>query len=167
VIFGIFLSPLAWVMVSIGALFAIILPFVFFEWLASYMPESLRVPTSLGLTFIAFPILLCVLHKRKVFGVGRGSAFFWIYTIMFSALGMLFLIKGVTGSPPESMFENTAGGAIITFVGIAMFVWARRTNEKLSAAIVSSITSAREEQVNIQAEAILRADSIKRDKELS
>ena len=164
-VFGVFLSPLGWLLVLVAALFSIVLPFAAIEWMTSYLPASVRVPATVGLSYIAFPMLLCALYRKRVFGTGRGSVFFWVYTTLFTSFGLMFLYKGITGSPPEDVIENLTGGVIVTSVGVVMYIWARKTKRRFGEEIQRGIALEREEQINMQAEAIRRADASSRRRE--
>ena len=74
--FGIALTPLGWLIVLFAALIAIGLPFALIETATSFLPDIIALPINFVLSFGVFPYLLCKMHEKKVFGQGRGSAFY-------------------------------------------------------------------------------------------
>ena len=51
-------------------------------------------------------------------------------------------------------------------VGIVMFVWSRNEKKKFNIAVVDTMHAEREDQINAQAEAILRAEEMKKERGL-
>jgi len=157
---------MGWLIVLVAALMSLTIPFALIEWIASYLPEPLRMPVTFVLNFLGFPALLCWLHSRKVFGQGRGSAFFRIYTIFYMAMGALFLVNGVTNQSGSLGFWNAIGGVFVMGIGVAMFLWARRTDKAFAQALAVQDEIRREDSINAQAEAILRAEEMKKERGL-
>ena len=159
--FGIALTPMGWLIALIMALFAIMIPFFVIESVTSFLPDIVGQPLSLVLAFGAFPYLLCKMHEKKMFGQGRGSAFFRIYTIFFIVFGALFIVNALTNQSGMLAITNLLGGILVGGVGVYMFRWAKKTDAKFADALAAQAEQDRDQAINDQAEAILRAEQMK------
>ncbi len=163
--FGIALTPIGWLIALMIALFAVAIPFVLIETVTSFLPEFIRIPLNVLLSFVAFPLLLCEMNDRKMFGQGRGSAFFKIYTVFFIAFGLFFIVNAVFNQSGSASLMNIVGGIIMLGVGVYMYRRARKTNAEFDAALAAQAELDREQAINDQAEAILRAEQMKSQRE--
>ncbi|NSX54154.1 hypothetical protein [Parasulfitobacter algicola] len=162
--FGVSLPLSTWFILIGGALLALIIPFSIIGSFTSFLPEPFDLIASNLLAGIGFPVLLCYLHSRKMFGRGLGSVFFRIYTWFYLVLGLFSISMGFLSNEAP----NLAGimfGVIMLATGLGMLWWSRRTAIKLQAAYADEAeqraAAEREEQIQIQAEAIARAEAMK------
>lgn len=163
-IFGVSLPLSTWFMLVVGAVLALIIPFGIIGSVTSFLPEPINLIATNILAGIGFPVLLCYLHSRKMFGRGLGSIFFKIYMWFYLLLGIFSIGFGVMAYDTPQ-WDGIIVGVIMLATGLGMFWWARRTAAKLQDAYAGEAermaAEAREEQVQIQAEAIARAEAMK------
>lgn len=162
--YGVSLPLSTWFMLIVGAVLALVLPFAVIGSITSFLPAPINLIVSNVLAGIGFPVLLCYLHSRKMFGRGIGSVFFKIYTWFYVLLGLFSISFGFMAYD-EPQFTGIAFGVIMLATGLGMIWWSRRTNRALQDAINQDAEQRaayeREEQVQIQAEAIARAEAMK------
>ncbi len=162
--FGIVLSPSAWAMILIAVIGALVIPFMFIAEFANLFPAPLSTIIEVSLGYVGFPLLLCYLHSRKLFGRGMGSMFFFIYKWFYVLIGVVALI----GTPYAEGGFNVEGfmfGVIFTTVGLVMIWWTRKIDKSFQDAVETGeeiqAEADREAQIQMQAEAILRAEQMK------
>ncbi len=162
--YGVSLPLSTWFMLIVGAAMALILPFAVVGSITSFLPAPIDLVASNILAGIGFPVLLCYLHSRKMFGRGIGSAFFKIYTWFYVLLGLFSISFGFLAYDKPQLV-GIAIGLIMLATGLGMIWWSRRTNVALQDALNHDADQRaafeREEQIQIQAEAIARAEAMK------
>ena len=165
--YGVSMSPAGWLGTFFLALITIMAPLLAIEYVGSLLPSFLETPFIILGAFILFPLLLCYLYSKKIFATGRSSVLFTFYTWMYVVIGFQQCFKAFYGFGGFSFF-GLIGGFLIIGLGVAMHVWSRKEREKFSVALADQEANddaiAREEQVKIHAEAILRAEEMKKDK---
>lgn len=149
----------------IGAFFlGILLPVLIIDAFADNFPSPIREILSFFLIVIAFPSLLCLMHKKKMFGQGNGSLFFRFYTIAFTLFGLIITSIGLFGD--EIRMPMVSTGGVILAMGIAMFQWAKKVDGDFKQAIQAQheeqAAIERENQIDMHAEAIVRAEQMKK-----
>ena len=171
--FGVTMSPMGWFLTLLGAFFAMFIPVFIIGGIAESFPSPLSDIIFLILFVVAWPAILCWLYSRKIFAQGRASVFFWFYLIFYIGFGALILFKSGTvtlsdGSQivNEISILDRLGGLLMIVVGIVMFVWSRNEKKKFNIAVVDTMHAEREDQINAQAEAILRAEEMKKERGL-
>lgn len=140
VFFGINLTPMGWLMAIVGAALALVIPFGIIGTLAEPLPDPFDIFAEVAFAYVGFPMLLCILHSRKVFGRGIGSAFFRIYTWFYLLLGLVTMIGAAFADGFFSVSEFTAG-ILMTLVGVAMIWWTWRTGAAFQSAIEDDQTA--------------------------
>ncbi len=163
-IFGISLPLSTWLILIVAAVLALIIPFGIVGSITSFLPEPIDLIASNLLAGIGFPILLCYLHSRKMFGSGLDSVFFKIYTWFYLILGLFSISFGFLAYETPQL-TGILIGVIMLATGLGMLWWSRRTAARLQAAYADEAeqhaAAEREEQIQIQAEAIARAEAMK------
>lgn len=163
-VFGVFMSPGAFVAGCFAVIVAMIVPFVAIEAALSPLPEPLKTIGIVGLSYIGMPVLLCYLHHRKLFGTGFGSGFFMLYTWFYLAFGIIIIV-GTYYAEGGPNYEGMVGGVVLAIVGTCMIWWRRRVSVRFNSAVEDGMAQQaeldREEAIQIQAEAILRAEQMR------
>ena len=163
---GVSLSPMGWLMAFIAALFALALPFALIGSIVSPLPEPFRMAAEMLLGYVGFPVLLCYLHARKVFGRGIGSAFFYIYTWVYLLIGLLAMGVAFYAEGGFNL-DGFLFGVVMAVIGAGMVWWSRRTSAAFSSAVEEEMATQaaleREEDIQRQTEAILRADELRKE----
>lgn len=163
---GVSLSPMGWLMVIVAALFALALPFAVIGSIVSPLPEPFATAAEMVLGYVGFPLLLCYLHSRKMLGRGMGSAFFHVYTWVYLLVG---LIAAAAAFFAEGGFniDGFLFGVVMVVIGAGMIWWSRRTSaalySKAEEAMANQAAQEREEDIQRQTEAILRADELRKE----
>jgi len=172
--FGVSMSPVGWLITLVGAFFAMFIPVFIIGVISEVFPGALSEIVFFILFVLVWPATLCWLYSRKIFAQGRASVFFWFYLIFYIAFGAMILFSkdkaGVLADGTEwtntvSIIERLSG-VMIMAVGVAMFIWSRNEKKKFNFAVEDNIHAEREAQINMQAEAILRAEELKKDQGL-
>ena len=172
--FGVSMSPMGWVFTLIAAFFAMFIPVFIIGMISEVFPGALSEIVFMILFIIVWPAILCWLYSRKIFAQGRASVFFWFYLLFYIAFGLFMMLQGDRSytAPDGEVITNTVslierlGGALIAAVGVAMFFWSRNEKKTFNLAVQDNIVAEREDQINMQAEAILRAEKMKKDQGL-
>lgn len=163
-IFGVFVSPAAFVAGCIAVILAMIVPFFLIEAALSPLPEPLKSIGVVGLSYIGIPALLCYLHYRKQFATGFGSAFFILYTWFFLVFGIIIIVGTYYAQGGLNM-GGMGAGTVLAIVGICMILWRRNVSVRFSNAVADGAAQQaameREAAIQIQAEAILRAEQMR------
>ena len=172
--FGVTMSPAGWLITLVGAFFAMFIPVFFIGFISEIFPAPISEIVFLILFVVVWPAILCWLYSRKIFAQGRASIFFWFYLIFYIAFGLYMMTMGdrtYTGADGEIVvntvsFIERLGGFLTAAVGVAMFFWSRKEKKTFNLAVEDGIAQEREDQINMQAEAILRAEQLKKDQGL-
>ena len=163
-LFGVSLPLSTWFMLIVGAVVALIIPFGVIGSITSFLPEPVDAIVGNLLAGVGFPVLLCYLHLRKMFGRGMGSVFFKVYMWFYILLGLFAISFGILAYDTPQI-DGVIIGIIMLATGIGMLWWSRRTNIALQAAYDEEdqvrAAAEREEQIQMQAEAIARAEQLK------
>jgi len=172
--FGVSMSPMGWLITLLCAFFAMFIPVFIIGFISELFPAAISGFVFFVLFIAALPACLCWLYSRKIFAQGRASIFFWFYLLFYVAFGLFMMTLGdrTYTSPEGEVITNTVsfierlGGALIAAVGVAMFLWSRKEKKTFNLAVQDGIVAEREDQINMQAEAILRAEKMKKDQGL-
>ena len=163
--FGVEMPLKSWLLVITAAVLALIIPFGVIGSIVAPLPEPMSMIVEFALAYFGFPALLCYLHSRKVFGRGIGSVFFKVYTWFYLLIGVAVMVAAFNAEGGFSL-DNFIFAALMLAVGVGMLWWSRRTAAKFAAAVeeeaISQAALEREEDIERQAEAILRAEEMKR-----
>ncbi|MEP3635994.1 MAG: hypothetical protein ABJN14_01875 [Paracoccaceae bacterium] len=151
-------------MLIVAAVFSLLIPFAVIGSISAYFPEPLDTVVEVLLIGIGFPVLLAYLHSRKVFARGLSSVFFKIYTWFYLILGLFSVSFGYLAYETPH-YDGIIVGAFLLLTGCGLIWWSRKTDSNVAAAIQDDAAHRaeieREEQIQIQAEAIARAEQIK------
>lgn len=169
--FGVTMSPVGWLMTLLAAFFAMFIPVVIIGAISEIFPAPLSSIVFGLLMIVGLPALLCWLYSRKIFAQGRASIFFWFYLIFYVVAGLYLMTLGDSSytSAEGEVITNTVSfieriaGALMAAVGVAMFLWSRKEKKTFNLAVQDGVAAEREDQINIQAEAIMRAEKMKKD----
>lgn len=163
---GVSLSPMGWLMVIVAAVFALAIPFAVIGSIVSPLPEPFRTVTEMALGYVGLPLLLCYLHSRKVFGRGIGSAFFFVYTWFYLLVGLVAMAGSYFAEGGFNL-DGFLFGVVMTVIGAGMIWWSRRTLAAFNSAVEEEMRAQaaleREEDIQRQTEAILRAEELRRE----
>jgi prolipoprotein diacylglyceryltransferase len=151
-------------MIIVAAAFSLLIPFTILGSVAAYFPAPFDTIVEVLLIGIGFPVFLGFLHARKVFSRGIGSVFFTIYTWFYLLLGLFSMSFGYLAYETPQ-YDGIIVGVVLFITGCALIWWSRKTDANLASAIDTNATrhadAQREEQIQIQAEAIARAEQMK------
>jgi len=163
-VFGVFVSPAAFFIGCVLVILAMIIPFSVIEAILSPLPEPIRTVGVVCLSYIGMPVLLCYLHQRKMFGRGFGSGFFLLYTWFYLAFGIVIAIGSFYAESGPN-YSGMSGGVIMATIGVGMIWWRRKVSTRFNDAVELGTSiqaeNAREEAIQIQTEAILRAEKLR------
>ena len=163
-VFGVFISPAAFVVGCIAVILAMIVPFFIIEAALSPLPEPFKTIGVVSLSYIGMPVLLCYLHYKKQFKTGFGSGFFLLYTWFYLVFGIVMIV-GTYYAEGGPNYDGMGGGVVFAIVGTCMIWWRRRVSTRFNSAVEDGAAlqaeMEREEAVQIQAEAILRAEQMR------
>lgn len=163
--FGVSMSPMGWFITLMIALVSLMIPFAIIEYIASFFPSPINDILSFLMAAIGLPALLCWMYSRKLFAKGRASALFWIYTLLYASAGLVALLMPGSEDVPRS-FSSRIAGIPLVIIGLGMFFWSRKERQKFDIAVADADHAMKEEQINMQAEAILRAEQLKKERGL-
>ena len=165
VFFGLEMPLKSWLLVLAAAALALIIPFGVIGSIVAPLPEPMSTIAEVALAYVGFPVLLCYLHSRKVFGRGLGSVFFRVYTWFYLLIGVA-VMAGAFLAEDGFNLDGFIFAILMLAVGTGMLWWSRRIRAKFAAAVeeetVAQAALEREEDIQRQAEAILRAEEMKR-----
>lgn len=162
--FGLALSLRGWLALIAVSFVLVISPLIFIEAFAKSLPEPIGFLVYVLLGFVAMPALMCFLHYRKMFKVGSGSILFRVYCGVYMFLAFFITMKLFSVGPSF----QTVLGALVTCGVSGFMVWfAMKTKKDLSGAVAQAHDAAREDDIQRQAEAILRAEEMKKQQEQS
>ena len=164
--FGIVITPWTWLMLIVAVILSLVMPFAVVGSVTSFLPEPFNLIASNILAGIGFPVLLCYLHSRKMFGRGLGSVFFRLYTWFYLVLGLFSISFGFLAYDTPQV-PGIIVGIIMLATGLGMVWWSRRTSGALQDALNQDAEQQaafeREQQIQIQTEAIARAAAANQD----
>ncbi|MEP5759491.1 MAG: hypothetical protein ABJ327_09380 [Litoreibacter sp.] len=165
---GVSLSPWTWLMLIVGAAISLLLPFAIIGSIASYFRDPINTVVEVVLAGVGFPVFLGFLHSRKVFDRGLGSVFFKIYVWFYLLLGLFAIGFGYLAYDTPQ-YDGMIVGFVLLITAIGLIWWSRKTSNAYASAVESDADyraeMEREEQIQIQAEAIVRAEQIKNSSE--
>jgi membrane associated rhomboid family serine protease len=163
-VWGVFVSPATLVAGIVAVILALIVPFFLIEAALSPLPEPYKTYSVAGLSYFGMPLLLCYLHKRQLFRSGFGSGFFALYTLFYLGFGIVIGVGSYYAEGGPNI-EGMAAGVVMGLVGCAMVWWRTRTARTYDAAVQQDLEARaeweREEAIQMQAEAILRAEEMR------
>lgn len=168
VFFGLEMPLKSWLLVLAAAALALIIPFGVIGSIVAPLPEPLSTIVEVILAYLGFPALLCYLHSRKVFGRGMGSVFFKVYTWFYLLIGVAVMVGAFVAEEGFDL-DGFIFAILMLTVGTGMLWWSRRTAARFAAAAEEQAAAQaaleREDDIQRQAEAILRAEEIKRQQD--
>jgi hypothetical protein len=163
-VFGVFISPAAFIGGCIMVILAMVIPFFIIEAVLSPLPEPLRTVGVIGLSYVGMPVLLCYLHYKKLLGTGFGSGFFILYTWFYLVFGIIMIV-GTYYAEGGPNYGGMGPGAVMATIGACMIWWRRKVSVRFNAAVedgtVLQAEMEREEAIQVHAEAILRAEQMR------
>jgi Cu/Ag efflux pump CusA len=148
--FGISMSPMAWLYTIVGALMLVFTPLFVVEGIAKNFDEPLRTVIVIIGSYVLIPMLVGYLYKNKVLKTARGSVIFKIYFGMYAFFFVVMLSKLYSKG---FSFENIAGVLILGGVLVYMLNIIKKTQKIIDA----HIQNLKEQEIEIQKEAIVRA----------
>jgi len=160
------MSPMGWIITLFLALFLIMAPFLMIESFASGFPEPIKTTIIILFGYLGMPVLMCFFYKRKMFRQGQGAALFWVYCSVYGLVAFAGVEKIYNGDLSfNSIMTLLVPGAVAFF----MIRFALKTQKEFGDAVEEidrvDAERQREEDIQRQAEAILRAEEIKKQKE--
>src|SRR5699024_3025155 len=121
-------------------------------------PAILQTPFMIVMAYVALPLLLTWLYRERQLSWGYGGAWYWLYLGIYLLLGLAELWKIIAGNAGAASY---AGVAVIAVVAAFMIRSAVITRRKLGEALAAEQAAQREQAVQIQTEAIMRAEAMK------
>jgi len=164
----------AFMMLVTSLTVAFLAPFFLFIFILETIPAPMGEILFAALTLVVWPMCLCWFYSHKLFSQGRTSIVFWLYLLLYIGMGALLVKFNISGTPDaenvgvsnfDLMIERF-GGFLFPLVAILMFSWSRREKKRYLQAVKDGIAEEREDQINIHAEAILRAEEMKKQQGL-
>ena len=162
--FGISLTPKGWLYVLIAALFLIFSPMFVIESFANMFPEPVNKIIILAGSYVFMPMLVAWLYKRKFLNSGRGSAIFYIYVGAYAFLFLTFFAKLFSG---DAKWDDYLGVVVLGAVVTYLISSAIKTHKEAVRLAQEAYKLQREDDIQRQAEAILLAEEMKKQKEIS
>ena len=160
--FELAMSPMAWIWAFVIAAVMLLMPLMLAGMFAENFSEPLRSIINVISSFILAPAVVCYLYHRKMMKSGRGSVIFWFYVGLYSLLFVMYVYKLVN---EPFTFEAVLSPIVLAVVAVFLVRFAWKTKSKLGSIQNQNYVNQREEDIDRQAEAILRAEEIKKRNE--
>tara|TARA_B100000745_G_C20120699_1_gene383698 strand:- start:477 stop:983 length:507 start_codon:yes stop_codon:yes gene_type:complete len=164
-ILGVALTPKGWLAVLFTALIAMLAPLVAIEAIANNFSDPWRMAIVLLGSYVLWPAAVAWIYKLKLRKSGKGSMIFYFYVGFYFLMFLAFLSKAFSG---ESSWNDYLGVVVLGAVSSSLIWFALNTRRKNSDNIARSQADRyeveRSKAIRRQAEAILLAEEMKKQK---
>jgi len=153
-IFGITMSPMAWLYTFVTALLIILAPLLAIDSFAHSFDDPIRTIINIVGIYILVPILLSYWYMHKIKKTKKGSMIFIIYFGLYLLMFLMTFLKLLSGT---FTLDTIAGSIIIGAVSFYMFSIFQKSKKILEDIQNKEYQAIREDDIQRQTEAILRA----------
>jgi len=161
-IFNISMSLFGWLIAFFAALFLMVIPFIAIGSLANNFPEPISILLTVIGSYLLWPVFVAWLYKTKLRNTGRGSVIFYFYVALYFLSFLLLLSRAFEGNVA---WHDYLGILVLGSVSFGLMYYAYKTKAQFTSDVRTYQTAVyeaeREEDINRQTEAILRAEKLK------
>lgn len=164
VFFGVTMGPMGWLMTIAISILLLSIPMTWVSYVTPFFPASWEVGVSIVVSFVLMPIVIALLFTFwwKKYALGRA-----VYLIYCGFYALLFLIAtaGVIGGKRSLL--DLAGPVVTGIVFCLMVGLYVKAKTKLKHDMAANHVANRDDDIQRQAEAIVLAEDIRKERERS